>query len=139
MAVTVKLDKQPERRIVPIDGLDGCTLTVREPTRAELFNQWIQSRSDTPGDRATDQGKLFDYRLRVIVDWAGFVDTKGGVLQFNPVTFDAALRQCEPLLFAASRAVRDAFEGLPEQDEKNSDTPPSVSSLDAATDSKIGG
>lgn len=126
MPVTVKLDGgRQSRRIVPITGLDGCTLTLREPTRAELFNQWLESRSDTPGDQRTDQGKLFNYRLRAIVDWTGFVDESGNVLQFNERTFDAALRQCDPLLFAASRAVREAFEGIEEQDEKNSDTPPS--------------
>lgn len=134
MPTVIRLgEKKPERRTVPVPGLDGCSLVVREPTTAELLNQWIESQANPPQDRSVDNGKLFEYRLRVVVDWSGFVDQHGNTLQFNPVTFAVAIRQVDGLMDAAWRISREAFEGLPEQDEKNSGTPHSDGSLDAAT------
>jgi len=135
LAVTIKLGpRTPERRTVPVDGLDGCALVVREPTVDEMFNQWIESSGQRlpNGSFPTDAGKLFAYRLRVIEDWSGFVNEAGDVLQFNHVTFGKAITQSETLMWAAAGIVRDAFQGLEAQDEKNSDTPPSDGSPAAA-------
>lgn len=120
---------RPERRVVNVDGLDGCTLTVREPTNRERMEQWLFAANEVPakvdGTRESSafEVALWDYRMRAVVDWSGFVGEDGTPLQFNPRTFEAALAQCEALQTAAVRASNNAFRGLSEQDEKNSEPP----------------
>lgn len=129
MPVVVR--NQPETRVVPIPGLDGCTVTVREPTTEEIFSQWTESAGQRLADGTwpTDQGKLFTYRLRVVVDWCGFVDQAGNTLPFSQASLSAAIRQNEPLLWAVASAARDAFGGIGADDEKNSVVPPADGSL----------
>ena len=66
MPVVVR--NQPETRVVPIPGLDGCTVTVREPTLPERINQWWDSSKP---DGSVDMGRLGEYRLCVVVGWDG--------------------------------------------------------------------
>ncbi len=132
MAVVVKMQDRPERRTVPVEGLDGCSLTVREPTNRERMEQWLYAASEVPakadGSRESTafEVALWEYRMRVVVDWGGFVGEDGQPLQFNPRTFDAAIRQEDALQTAAVKAANLAFRGLSEQDEKNSGQPSAV-------------
>ncbi len=123
----MKIQDRPERRVVPVDGLDGCTLTVREPTNRERYAQYFFAR-EVCGDNPSDsdwQSAVADFRTRVIVDWSGFNGEDGQPLQFNPRTFGMALAQIPRLALVAQIASRDAFMGLSEQDSKNSETPSS--------------
>jgi hypothetical protein len=118
---------RPERRVVNVDGLDGCSITVREPTNRERYAQHAYA-NEVVGFDASNADWLaarLEYRFRVIVDWSGFNGEDGQPLQFNPKTFNMALAQSEALQEAAAIAVREAFEGIPERDAKNSDTPSS--------------
>lgn len=127
---TIRLADKPERRTIAIDGLDGCTITVREPTLRERLEQFVWASSQVPGAASGDanheaawRAALWEYRLRVVVDWSGFVGDNGEPLQFNPRAFHAAMAQVYPLQAASIKGVDEAFEGLAEHDEKNSDAP----------------
>lgn len=112
----------PQRRKVAIPGMEGHSLTVREPTIEERYGQWYFSH--VRADGTTDVAKLFAFRLRVIEDWEGFTDQNGNPLQFNPKTMELALRKSKEFLFGVANIVRDAFEGLEDDDAKNSDPRP---------------
>lgn len=121
---TIRLTDQPERRTIAIDGLDGCTLTVREPTLRERLEQFVWASSQVAGtDEAAWRAALWEYRLRLVVDWSGFVGENGEPLQFNLRAFHAAMAQVYPLQAAALKGVDEAFDGLAERDEKNSAAP----------------
>lgn len=106
----------PPTKVVPIAGLEGCSITVRQPTFGELLGQWWESATT---DGKVSQEKLAEYRLRVVVDWAGFATEDGGPLMFDPRWLLRAMRQDERIMMTVVGECRDAFRGLGEQDEKN--------------------
>ena len=126
----VRLAATPERRVVTVIGLDGCTITVREPSNRERMEQWLHAdraappQPDGKRDEIAYDVALWDYRIRrAVVDWSGFVADDEQPLQFNERTFAAACAQLPALQFAAMRAANDAFAGVTEQEEKNSEPP----------------
>ncbi len=120
MPVVVR--KQPETRVVAVPGLDGCTVTVREPTLPERINQWWDSSKP---DGSIDMGRLGEYRLRVVVGWNGFEDeeTPPNPLPFSQSWLLAAMAQYPTLHKAVGNAVAAAFNGLEASDEKNFEAP----------------
>ncbi len=119
------MQDRPERRTVPVDGLDGCTLTVREPTNRERMEQWLYATDNAGPKRPGGQSNiayesaLWEYRSCVVVDWGGFIGEDGQPLQFNPRTFNAALAQVDGLHLATVKACNDAFNGVDETEAKN--------------------
>lgn len=138
MGVKIKQRPQrPERRTVEIPGLEGCSLTVREPTRPERYAQYLHAARVVPTSRGINgkperdadlwEASIWDFRLRVIVDWAGF-ETEDAEGKPKPLPFTAdnlrlAMEQFDAVESTAIKAANESFFGIEAIAEKNFEAP----------------